>query len=93
MKKNIMWLVLMLMGAMLNVYAGENNPVKHGNVIRGHVIEKETEEHLPFATILIVETGEEPYPMNRDISVSRIFRQVPIHCVSSFWDMPCRKRR
>ena len=27
MKKNIMWLVLMLMGAMLNVYAGENNPV------------------------------------------------------------------
>ena len=58
MKKNIMWLVLMLMGAMLNVYAGENNPVKHGNVIRGHVIEKETEEHLPFATILIVETGE-----------------------------------
>ena len=48
----------MLMGAMLNVYAGDNHPVKHGNVIRGHVIEKETEEHLPFATILIVELGK-----------------------------------
>ena len=48
----------MLMGAMLNVYAGDKHPVKHGNVIRGHVIEKETEEHLPFATILIVELGK-----------------------------------
>ena len=57
MKKNIFVLVLMVMGAMLNVYAGENNPVKHGNVIRGHVIEKITEEHLPYATILIIETG------------------------------------
>ena len=57
MKKNIVWLVLMMMGAMLNVYAGENNPVKHGNTIRGHVIEKYSEEHLPYAAILIVETG------------------------------------
>ena len=57
MKKNILWLVLMVMGAMLNVYAGENNPVRHGNTIRGHVIEKYTEEHLPYAAILIVETG------------------------------------
>ena len=57
MKKNILWLVLMVMGAMLNVYAGENNPVKHGNTIRGHVIEKYSEEHLPYAAILIVETG------------------------------------
>ena len=63
MKKNIMLLVLMVMGAMHNVYAVGSNPVevdpvKHGNVIRGHVIEKDSEEHLPFATILIVETGE-----------------------------------
>ena len=57
MKKNILWLVLMVMGTMLNVYAGENNPVRHGNTIRGHVIEKYTEEHLPYAAILIVETG------------------------------------
>ena len=58
MKKNILWLVLMVMGAMLDVYAGENNPVKHGNVIRGHVIEKYSEEHLPYATVLIVENGK-----------------------------------
>ena len=57
MKKNIMMLVLMVMGTMLRAYAGENNPVKHGNVIRGHVIEKITEEHLPYAAVLIVETG------------------------------------
>ena len=57
MKKNILWLVLMVMGTMLHVYAGENNPVRHGNTIRGHVIEKYTEEHLPYAAILIVETG------------------------------------
>ena len=50
MKKNILVLVLMVMGTMLRAYAGENNPVKHGNVIRGHVIEKITEEHLPYAT-------------------------------------------
>ena len=47
----------MVMGTMLNVQAGENNPVKHGNTIRGHVIEKYSEEHLPYAAILIVETG------------------------------------
>ena len=58
MKKYILLLVLMVMGAALNVYAVDVNPVKHGNVINGHVIEKGTEEHLPYATILIVETGE-----------------------------------
>ena len=58
MKKYILLLVLMVMGTALSVYAVEVNPVKHGNVIRGHVIEKYSEEHLPYATILIVETGE-----------------------------------
>ena len=58
MKKMILSLVLMVMGTAFNVYADENNPAKHGNVIRGHVIEKYSEEHLPYAAILIVETGE-----------------------------------
>ena len=58
MKKYILLLVLMVMGTALSVYAVEVNPVKHGSVIRGHVIEKYSEEHLPYATILIVETGE-----------------------------------
>ena len=57
MKKYILLLVLMVMGAALNMYAVDVNPVKHGNMIRGHVIEKDTEEHLPYATILVIETG------------------------------------
>ena len=56
MKKYILLLVLMVMGTALRVYAVDVNPVKHGNMIRGHVIEKDTEEHLPYATVLIVET-------------------------------------
>jgi outer membrane receptor for ferrienterochelin and colicins len=33
-------------------------PVKEGNVIAGHVIEKGSENSLPYATVLIVETGK-----------------------------------
>ena len=64
MNKYILMLALMVMGVASCVYASEPtdavkvNPVKHGNVIRGHVIEKNSEEHLPYATILIVETGQ-----------------------------------
>lgn len=58
MKTYILCLALMVMGAVLGVHAVEVEPVKHGNMIRGHVIEKDSEEHLPYATILIVETGE-----------------------------------
>ena len=31
-----------------------NTPVKEGYTISGHVIEKDSEEDIPFATILIV---------------------------------------
>ncbi|MDO4756708.1 MAG: TonB-dependent receptor, partial [Parabacteroides sp.] len=48
---------LMVMGAALNVYAVYVDPVRHGNLIKGHVIEEDTEESLPYASILIVETG------------------------------------
>ena len=63
MKKYILCFALMVMGATTLVCASESkpvevNPVQHGNVIRGHVIEKGTEEHLPYATVLILETGE-----------------------------------
>lgn len=33
------------------------NPIKEGNMISGHVIEKGSEEDIPYATILIKETG------------------------------------
>ena len=57
MNKYILMLALMVMGVASCVYASEPtdavkvNPVKHGNVIRGHVIEKNSDAHLPSATI------------------------------------------
>lgn len=38
----------------------EPNTVKEGNIITGHVIEKDTEKSLAYATILIVETAWAP---------------------------------
>ena len=58
MKQYILLLVLMVMGAGINAYAEDVNPVKEGNVISGHVVEKGTENSLPYAAILIVETGQ-----------------------------------
>ena len=46
--------MLMVMG--INVMRAVT-PIKEGNQIAGHVIEKDTEEHLPYATILVIETG------------------------------------
>ena len=58
MKKLILSLVLMVLSTAIPVYAIEVDPAKDGNTIKGHIIEKNTEEDLPFATILIVETGQ-----------------------------------
>lgn len=35
-----------------------NSPIKEGYMISGHVIEKDTEEDIPYATILIVGSGQ-----------------------------------
>lgn len=37
---------------------GDLTPIKEGNVITGHVVEKGSELSLPYATVLIVETGK-----------------------------------
>ncbi|WP_455663780.1 TonB-dependent receptor [Phocaeicola sp.] len=58
MKQYILLFALIVMGAGMNVYAEDVNPVKEGNVIAGHVIEKGTENSLPYAAVLIVETGQ-----------------------------------
>lgn len=58
MKQYILLLALIVMGAGMNVYAEDVNPVKEGNAIAGHVIEKGTENSLPYAAVLIVETGQ-----------------------------------
>lgn len=49
MKQYILLLVLMVMGAGMTVHAEDVNPVKVGNVISGHIIEKGTEASLPYA--------------------------------------------
>lgn len=53
----MLMLMLIVLGVSLSMMA-DNHPAKHGNMIVGHVIEKGTEIDLPYATILIVETGE-----------------------------------
>lgn len=55
MKHYILALILAVAGISA-VYAV--NPIKEGNMISGHVIEKGTEENIPYATILIVGTGQ-----------------------------------
>ncbi len=57
MKKHITILVLILMSAYLGLYANTPHPTK-GNTIFGHVIEKGSEENLPYAAALIVETKQ-----------------------------------
>lgn len=55
MKKYIITLIL----AIVSIQAAiANNPAKEGGVISGHVIEKDTEKSIPYATILIQETGQ-----------------------------------
>ena len=83
----------MVMGTMLNVYAGENNPVKHGNVIRGHVIEKETEEpvvtdeNIMHTNVFLKfkdEKGNElNFVSNIKNKVGRIFLQCSVSSYSS----------
>ncbi len=75
MKQYILLLVLMVMGAGINAYAEDVNPVKEGNVISGHVVEKGTENSLPYAAILIVDTGQGTVSSNEDKVSSASFRQ------------------
>ena len=50
--------ILVLVGMLCVVAGMAITPVKEGNIITGHVIVKGTEEDLPYATVLIVETGD-----------------------------------
>lgn len=93
MKQYILLLVLMVMGAGIHAYAEDVNPVKEGNVISGHVVEKGTENSLPYATILIVETGQGTVS-NEDGEFR--FKKVPAGKYTlrvSYWAMRHRKRK
>lgn len=66
--------VLIIMGTAMAVYAAEDKPVRDGNTIAGHVIELETEEGLPFATVKIIETGA---GMTTDENGDFLFKHIP----------------
>ncbi|MBO5679274.1 MAG: TonB-dependent receptor [Bacteroidaceae bacterium] len=55
MKKNLFALFILVMSVQSLM---ANTPVKEGYMISGHVIEKDTEESIPYATVLIVGTGK-----------------------------------
>ncbi len=57
MRKVIPTLLLLIL-TVQGMYASNPSGIKEGNIISGHVIEKESEENIPFAGILILETGE-----------------------------------
>lgn len=57
MKKYIFIFMGLLCSLMSITHAWANNPIKEGNIISGHVVEKDNENPIPYATILIVETG------------------------------------
>ena len=54
MRKNILFLLTLLFSAVS--MAMPSTPIKEGNRIVGHVVEKKTEENIPFASILILGT-------------------------------------
>lgn len=54
--KHIFLTLLFAMITINVVYS--SNPIREGNSIAGHVLEKDTEENIPYATILIKESGE-----------------------------------
>ncbi len=53
MKQYILALVLAVVSASV---AFAVNPIKEGNMISGHVIVKGTEENIPYATVLIIDS-------------------------------------
>ncbi len=93
MKQYILLLVLMVMGAGMTVHAEDVNPVKVGNVISGHIIEKGTEASLPYATILIVETGQGTVSDENGEFVLRKSRQENIRCACNCWATRLRRRK
>lgn len=58
--KKLMMFALMVMSASMgmHVYASRMKGTKNGSTIAGHIIEKGTENSLPYAAVLIIETGE-----------------------------------
>ena len=56
--KKIVLLFTLIMVLISGLQAAVNSGIKEGNMISGHVIEDGTEENIPYANVLILETGE-----------------------------------
>lgn len=52
--RKCLYVMIVLVMSMLRMFA--NNPIHEGFTISGHVIEKDSEEDIPYATVLIVGT-------------------------------------
>ena len=52
----IRYIILPILACM-HLFVQAVNPIKEGNMIAGHVIVKGSEENIPYASILILETG------------------------------------
>ena len=73
--------ILALVLAMTSIGAAiAANPIREGNMISGHVLVKGSEENIPYATILIVGSGQGQYPMKKASLSLRTFRQANISC-------------
>ena len=56
--KRAITILTLAIAVITGVQASRHNGIKEGNMISGHVIEADTEDDIPYANILIIETGE-----------------------------------
>lgn len=73
--------ILALVLAMASINAAiAANPIREGNMISGHVLVKGSEENIPYATVLIVGSGQERCLMKKASLNSRTFRRANTPC-------------
>ena len=77
MKQIILALMLAVAGIGTAVAA---NPIREGNMISGHVLVKGSEENIPYATVLIVGSGQGTVSNEEVSSSSRTCRRANIRC-------------
>ena len=77
MKQIILALMLAVAGIGAAVAA---NPIREGNMISGHVLVKGSEENIPYATVLIVGSGQGTVSNEEVSSSSRTCRRANIRC-------------
>ena len=86
----LLYIVGVLCTFMNLSWAYASNPVKEGNVITGHVIEKGSEASIAYATVLIVETGKGT--VTNDEGYFR-FKDIPAGEYTQLAQLPVRSAR